>query len=76
MDMCEKLTDKNIILLLWPFKVIHGHGAKGKIIHMFLSINNSNPMSNSKLFKDIGTFLSKKVNMQSRDQKCTWWLQE
>ena len=35
---------------------------------MFLSMNNSNYMSNSNRFKDIGTFLSKKVNVQSRDQ--------
>ena len=51
---------------------VKGHGAKWKIIFMFLSINNSNYMSNSRLFKDIGTFLSTKmVNAQSRDQICT-----
>ena len=40
---------------------VKGHCAKGKIIYMLLSINNSNYMSNSKLFKDIGTFLWKKL---------------
>ena len=32
---------------------------------MFLSMNNSNYMSNSNRFKDIGTFLSKKSLMRS-----------
>ena len=32
---------------------------------MFLSMNNSNYMSNSNRFKDIGTFLSKKLLMRS-----------
>ena len=31
---------------------------------MFLSMNNSNYMSNSNRFKDIGTFLSKKLLMR------------
>ena len=55
---------------------VKGHGAKWMIICMFLSMNNSNYMSNRNHFKDIGTFLSKKmVNAQSRDKKCTWWPQ-
>ena len=33
---------------------------------MFLSMNNSNYMSNSNSFKDIGTFLSKKLLMRSQ----------
>ena len=33
---------------------------------MFLSMNNSNYMSNRNRFKDIGTFLSKKLLMRSR----------
>ena len=36
---------------------VKGHGAKWKIIYMFLSMNNSNYMSNRNRFKDIGTFL-------------------
>ena len=36
-----------------------------KIICMFLSMNNSNYMSNSNRFKDIGTFLSKKLLIPS-----------
>ena len=32
---------------------------------MFLSMNNSNYMSNGNRFKDIGTFLSKKLLMRS-----------
>ena len=39
---------------------VKGHGAKWKVICMFLSMNNSNYMSNRNRFKDIGTFLSKK----------------
>ena len=44
---------------------VKGHGAKRKIIYMFLSMNNSNYMSNRNRFKDIGTFLSKKSLMSS-----------
>ena len=36
---------------------VKGHGAKWKIIYMFLSMNNSNYMSNRNRFKDIDTFL-------------------
>ena len=63
-------TDENHIVTVTfyighPRSKVKGHGAKWKIIYMFLSMNNSNYMSNRNRFKDIGTFLSKKSLMSS-----------
>ena len=65
--MCEILTDKTLYCYCVTFQAskVKGHGAKSKIICMFLSMNNSNYMSNRNRFKDIGTFLSKKSLMRS-----------
>ena len=50
---------------------VKGHGAKQKIICIFLSMKNSNYYICQTATVDIGTFLSKNVNPHSGDQKCT-----
>ena len=65
--MCEILTDKKYYIVTVTFQ---GHPMSKVMVPnerlcMFLSMNNSNYMSNRNHFKDIGTFLSKELLIPS-----------